>query len=129
MGDRAEAAYRKAVWLAPDEPEAHFRLGGRLENQALVLGRADHREPHAFPDGSVALKKYHEAEWEYHEALRLKPDYLEALKRIAGLLDTQERNREARRYWERALPLETDPGEKQAILKRLTVQEEALEEF
>jgi Flp pilus assembly protein TadD len=126
--EKAEAAYRKAIWFAPENPEAYFRLGGLLENQALVLGQAEHLEPHTFPDGSEARKKHHEAEWEYHEALRLKPDHLEALKRMAALLDAQGRNREARRYWNRALPLETDPSEKQRMQERLATREEELEE-
>ena len=126
--DKAEAAYRKAIWFAPDEPEAHFRLAGLLERKALHLGQADHLEPHAFPDGTVAREIYHNAEWEYHEATRLRPNFAEALKGMAALLDAQKRGQDARRYWKRALAAEKDPREKERIQERLAADKEAEEE-
>src|SRR5262249_57915202 len=69
----AEAAYRAAIRLQPDEPEAHHNL-------SLALGRQG---------------RFREAEAACREAIRLKPDFANAHCTLGQALQSQGRFVEA----------------------------------
>jgi tetratricopeptide (TPR) repeat protein len=62
--DEAIAAFREALWLEPNFPEAHHNLGNALREQG----------------------KREEAIAEFRAAIRLKPDYFNAHNNLGGLL-------------------------------------------
>ena len=99
----AEKVFREAIRLKLDDAEAYFGFGTTL----LVQGQ------------------FAEAEKVFREAIRLKPDHAEALENLAITLDDFEfksekgKQKEARRYWERAEKLEKRPEWVERIKRRL----------
>ncbi|WP_411883849.1 tetratricopeptide repeat protein [Polaromonas sp. YR568] len=87
--DEAEAAFRRALLLDPDDASTHNNLGVLLKE-----GRR--------PD---------EAEAAYRRALTLRPDYAEALNNLANLLRKSGRLDEAEAAYRRALELRPDYAE------------------
>ena len=77
----AQAAYERAIGLAPNLPEAHFNLA----NLRAERGRAD------------------EAIAAFERTLALRPDYPEALNNLAGMLLARGRVEPALQYYRRAL--------------------------
>jgi tetratricopeptide (TPR) repeat protein len=82
----AEAAFREAIRLRPDYPEAHVNLGISLDRQG----------------------RHREAEAAYREAIRLKGDLAEAHLNLGSALNSQGRHREAEAACREALRLRPD---------------------
>ena len=105
---QAEAGYDTILSQFPSHPDSlHLRgllgyqqgdygLALELIQQAIAL---DHSKPHYFFNQALALEK--EERWEeaisaYQEAIRLKPQYVEALSNIGNVYRRQ-------RQWEKAI--------------------------
>jgi tetratricopeptide (TPR) repeat protein len=82
----AEAAYREAIRLKPDLPEAHYNLGNALSEQ----------------------RRYKEAESAYRTVIRLKFDYHQAHHNLGGVLLDQGRPEEAEAAYREAIRLKHD---------------------
>jgi serine/threonine-protein kinase len=82
----AAVAYREALRLKPNFPEAHSNLGAALSDQG----------------------KYAEAEAEYREGLRLRPNYPEAHNNLGNALAAQGKLREAAVAYKEAIRLKPD---------------------
>jgi tetratricopeptide (TPR) repeat protein len=83
------AAYRKAIDLEPDFPEAHTNLGTALQD----------------------LQKYGEAEAAHRKAIRLKPDLVRAHNNLGNALSGQGRYGEAEAAFREAIDLRPDYAE------------------
>lgn len=98
----------------------HFREGyqasiARDWDQAIALFTVsiadDPGNPEVYFQRAVAFEmagKIDEAMADYHEALRLKPDYYLALEYLAKLYESKGRYEKALTLYNRALPLVTD---------------------
>jgi tetratricopeptide (TPR) repeat protein len=114
------AAYRKALAIRPDYPEAYNNLGNTLRAQkklgeavaaygkALAL-RPDF--PEAYNNLGIALraqKKLGEAVAAYRKALALRPDFPEAYNNLGNALRAQKKLEEAVAAYGKALALRPD---------------------
>ena len=86
MVDEAEACWRRALELKPDQVRTHNNLGVALKQQ----GKLD------------------EAMASYRRALELKPDYAEAYNNLANALWEQGKIPEAEACWHRTIELKPD---------------------
>ncbi len=89
--EEAEAAYRRALALQPDDPVVMNNLGAVL----LDLGRAD------------------EAESQFRRALAIRPGYADAENNLGAALERRGRTEEAERAYRRATA--ADPGSATAL--------------
>lgn len=115
--DAAEQAYRQALELAPDHPEALHLMGlsayraGRLDTAIDCLRRATERTPSAplywFNFGVVTQRagRFEEAVHAYQQALKLNPHYVEACINLGNALKEQGRIAEAVAAYRQALAL------------------------
>lgn len=129
--EEAERDLRESILLYPDNAEAHYFLAFAIGNQRYQdnamkeLGRAVLLKPgyagaYYFMGLWYAMRNQgDEFEAELREAIRLNPNYAEPLFILAGYLDRQQRRKEARPFWERALKVEKDTADFQYIWKRL----------
>ncbi len=107
----AEAAYRAALKLTPDDEDLHYNLG-------IALSR---------------MNRLEEAEAEYRSALKLFPEYPEVHNNLGNLLNRQQRYDEAITHFRAAL--EHQPGYASAhnnygiALQKQGKAWEALEQF
>jgi serine/threonine-protein kinase len=120
----AEAGFRAALQLAPDDHGAHVNLGNALADQGKLDEAVGHYEQAIRLDPKGATAHYNlgtvllrqgrpkEAEAAYREALRLKPDDPEARNNLGIALADQGRPKEAEAEFRRALQFE--PGSVQA---------------
>lgn len=113
----AQAAWEKAVALAPASPEAHFRIGDlqrRKRDYAAAVASyraaraagADH--PVLSNNLGLALQELgqsDEAERCYRRAIELQPGLVEASANLGDLLSRQQRPAEAVRAYQQALAL------------------------
>lgn len=79
-------AFRRALKISPDDPEAHNNLGAVLQAR-----------------GSLA-----ESEMEFMSALTLRPDYVEALDNLARTRKLQGKSKEAEDIWVSAITVNPD---------------------
>ena len=116
----AEAAYRKALELAPDSAHAWNGLGIVLDNQnRYPEAEAAYRKALELAPDLVAAwinlgialygqDRYPEAEAAYRKALELAPDYFAAWNNLGNALDSQNRHPEAEIAYRKALELAPD---------------------
>ena len=119
-GEAARAAWAKALALAPQDAEAHFRIGdferrrGRHEaaiaayRAALATGS---RNPVLLNNLGLSLRsveRFDEAEPLFAEAAQSAPELTQAHANLADILRERHRYREAMQAYARALTLE--PG-------------------
>lgn len=127
----AEASFREAIQQKPDRVEAHLALGRMLAR----LGK---------PDGIVELKKAVELDGKHPEALyelamaspsmseqatlleravKERPTYLTALKKLAELQLAQNKVADARKTAEAAIRIDANDAAMQVVLGRVTLAE------
>ncbi|MDX1624483.1 MAG: tetratricopeptide repeat protein [Gemmatimonadota bacterium] len=139
-----EEAYRKALELQPDYPEAHNNLAillrgrGREEEaerhyrEALRL-RPEYAEAHYnFARLLEDLDRPDEAASHYRDALESRPDYVEALHAHANLLRTRGALAEAEDRYRRAIELRPSPeihNDLAVLLEDRGRVDEAMEQF
>jgi Flp pilus assembly protein TadD len=116
----AEAAYREAIRLRPDDPKAHNNLGNALyyqgrHKEAEAAYREAIRVQHDYPDAHSNLGdalsdqgRYPEAEAACREAIRLRHDYPEAHSNLGKALSGQGRYKEAEAACREAIRLRHD---------------------
>ena len=115
--DAALAALEKAAALAPQQPEAHFRIGDLLRRRAeyaaaiaayetaLAAGSA---HPVLLNNLGLALQqegRFEEAERYYRRALEQEPALVEANANLADLLRLRHRDSDAAAWYARAAAL------------------------
>jgi Flp pilus assembly protein TadD len=116
----AEAAYRQAIRLDPDNPQAHVGLGSVLhdverhaEAEAAYREaiRLDPRDADAYDNlGNLLsdVQRYTEAATAYREAIRLAPGNSGAYNNLGILLEAAERYEEAEDAYREAIRLDPD---------------------
>lgn len=138
----AIVAYQKALWFHPDEVDAYNGLGhayallkdfgAALNAQHKALERAPHRaEVHAglgFIRSQQALETQQEGDFaaalaSYREAVRLKPDFVEAWERIGDLHAQRSQYVEAQTAYETALSLRPNARTYQSLGDVFLLQE------
>jgi len=121
--EKAEACFRRAIYIHADYAEAHANLGNILKEQGK-LDQAIASFQHALkikPDYAIAhynmgnalsgQGKLNEAIASYQHALRIKPDYAEALNNMGDALSDQGKLDDAVATFRRALDIEPDFAE------------------
>jgi predicted O-linked N-acetylglucosamine transferase (SPINDLY family) len=115
--DAALAAWQRAVALAPQHAEAHFRIGDscrrRGEYGAAIASyeaalAAGSTHPVLFNNIGLALQqegRLEDAERHYRRALEQQPDLVEANANLADLLRLQHRHADAATWYTRAAAL------------------------
>ncbi|CAN5232560.1 hypothetical protein BH11PSE11_BH11PSE11_16500 [soil metagenome] len=118
--DEAEAFYRKALRITPDDMETLYLLGtvcsqlGKLDDAVKFLGAALKIAPnHVESLNSMGMtmrgqKKHAESAEYFRRALQIKPDYADALSNLGSLLEFDGKPEEAEPYLRRALELNPD---------------------
>ncbi|MHB1426482.1 MAG: tetratricopeptide repeat protein, partial [Gemmataceae bacterium] len=117
----AEAAFRKAIALKPDDAYAHYNLGVALSAQgkpaeaeaarrkAIVLKPDFAKAYYGLGIDLKAQGKHAEAEAAYRKAIALKPDYAEAYNNLGAILnDHQGKPVEAEAAFRKAIALKPD---------------------
>jgi len=100
MGNRIESAiaqYRNVLYLDPNHHDAHYKLALNLEK----------------------LKKWKEAETQYHLLVKKDPQYAKAWVQLAHLARLKNNNKECLDYLERAItanPMEISAYENKAMI-------------
>jgi tetratricopeptide (TPR) repeat protein len=119
----AEAAYRRAIALAPDYAQAHNNLGNalkaldRLDEAAAAFRRAialQANYPEAYSNLGVALMglgRLEEAEVAYRHAIALRPDLASAHNNLGNALKEQGRLEEGVAACRQAIALQPDYAE------------------
>ncbi|MFQ5662741.1 MAG: tetratricopeptide repeat protein [Terriglobia bacterium] len=112
--DGAIAAYKKAIKLKPDFPEAHNNLGNALVEKfdEFIRGLADQSQLAAYRDVVLADKDLlGDAIAAYQKAIKLKSNFPEALNNLAAALVRTGRLDEAIATYRKALELTPDDPE------------------
>ncbi len=122
----AEAAYRRAVELAPRDPEALSLLGdfisGRKPQEAVIyLRRALEIDPldrianNALAGSLVATDHLAEAEQRYRSNVELFPDFVDSKEQLADLLLQEGKLDQSAIWYEKAAAPHTDPAASLAL--------------
>ena len=127
----AERVCRDAIRLKPNNIEARNTLGitlrfqGKIDEAIIVLreaARLNTTIAGSYFNLGLALAekgKFVEAEQAYRSYNHLAPNESRGLEKIAICLDRQDKRKEGRIFWEKALPLEKDTSRIRTIKERL----------
>ena len=134
--DQAIEAYQEARRLQPDDPEINYRLGraysnaGRFEDAIMAFEKAVYARPN-FPSALMELgltyrrhaeraatkeellAEYRLAERYLQQAIRLNPEYEDALGALGGLYRREKKYKQSLEYYKRARKV--DPNSSYAL--------------